>query len=1156
MRKITLLAISLFLFLNLQAVEYFISLDGNDSNTGTSESVAFKSIQKGVDILKPGDILTILPGEYLQKAEVKCSGTEEKPITIRGKNKKFCVLKGWENIDGKKFKPLENTKFVYAAEVEKMYNFIETDSGKMLDPAPSPDDMDFFRASYYYDKTSKRLYVHTSDGKSPEKHSFKITVMGGNLLNLTSVKNVIIKNLSFSGSAPENFRQSQFGFAIMTLKSENILIDNCDFHYNCGGYLDRQGLKNTIQNCRLSNNITLWWGEFAQIIFESKSSNCTAIDNIITDGGNHGLRFYGWSTDVRGIGNIVINDRNGLYYKCTSGKRLSERNVVDQCTMFNYSDLNHGRPITDLWNTFAMPSYVFDDNNTNLIFESSEKAKFCDTESLDYRLQSDSPFRKKGPDGKDAGAYQFEANVFFVSPDGNDSDDGLSVKSAFLTLGKASKELKAGVTLYLLPGIYKEELVVNAKGTKEKPIIIRSRGASLNASILSLTIENAENIKVEKLSISGTKVKNSRNITLERIYDTNGIKIVSSKNVQLGYSTIFSGAKIEKSSGIELYSSILDSEKGYLLEITQSPDIFMDYDNFINPENKFALFDKNELNSLDAMKKYIRGMRYCVSSSDCFKIVDGKPYLSPFSVCSGMDGKGMAIGAFAIWHDLSAAEITDVKVNYLSPSSASISWALPNTSSVLWRVREGWNDARPVLSCLKYGTTPDCNKKIISLGDVFNNVTVSGLEAGKKYYFRIEVPKIPEVWRAGEPFPLKMVDKFRKTWQAGKTEVFSFTTPENLTRPVCRNLYLSPKGLDSNDGLSRDTAWKSLKKASFEVRPGDTVILRDGVYEGTFRPIVSGLPDFKITLKAENCGSAVIDGSTSLRPCGVFLDLCSNVIIDGIIFENFSAKLFGNRAGMDYGQMEIARSEDITTRNCVFNTRGQYQTCAVLRNVSKIKFINNVFAFSPAQIEGSEIRNIEFNGNTFFWASIRNLLLSRFAKGSELIVKNNLFAGQNRQKVFQKKNRYGRFLEDAKASKVKVLCDYNAWYFSPTDPYNFCGLEEFPAALPKKTGNKALPYEFQGDEEFPEGSKPPFGIKRLQDKFGIEKNSIEIKELLFKSGIPSDYMKDGFGKLLKEFIDKNKNRFTLRDFELPDNSPLKNSGENGVRIGAGIPNTK
>ncbi|OGV46686.1 MAG: hypothetical protein A2017_13845 [Lentisphaerae bacterium GWF2_44_16] len=1137
MRKITLFLVSLFLLLNLRAVEYFISLDGNDSNPGTSANSAFKTVKKAVDILKPGDILTILPGEYLQQALVKCSGTPEKPIVIRGTDKKFCILKGWKDINGEDFKAVSGSRFTYVAEIENnVFNVIESDTGQMLDPAPGIEDMDSFRSSYCYDKASKKLYIHSSDGKSPESHSFKVTVIPGYLLNPVNVKNMVIENLSFCGSYAEDSRMAGWGYAIRTYQCENILIRNCEFHYNCGGYSDSYGLKNTIRDCRLSNNLALGYGELGQIMFSMKSTDCTALNNIITDGINHGLRFYGHAKNVRAIGNIIVNDGIGLYYKATAGSRLAERNVVDECKRCNYSDLQGGQPIKDLWNTFATPSFVFDPNNSNLIFNpAKDNPNFCDTESLDYRLQSDSPYRKKGPDGKDAGAYQFEANVFFVSPNGNDNNDGLSVKSAFLTLEKASKKLKAGVTLYLLPGIYKEPLTVSVKGTPEKPVTIRSRGNSPGARVSSLLIDNAENIKIEKLSITEALIKNSQDVKLERIYSSKNIEILSCKNVQLGYSTILSEVKIGKSSGVELHHSILSSAKEYLIVSSESPALFSEYNNFISPENKFALIDNNKLNSLDAMKKYVNGMRYCISSPDCFKIVDGKPYLSPSSICSSMDGKGMAIGAFEIWHDVPVAEITDVKVNYLSPSSASISWTLPNTSSVLWRVRGGWSDGRPVLSYLKYGTTPDCGKKIVSLGDIFNSVTINGLEAGKKYYFKIEVPKNPEVWLPDTNLPpFKMLEKFMKTWKAAETELASFTTPAKFTKPACRTLYLSPKGSDGNDGLSRETAWKSLKKASVEVRPGDTVILCDGVYEGTFRPVVSGLPDFKITLKAENCGSAVIDGSNFTRPCGILLDLCSHVVIDGIVLENFSAKLFGNRAGMDYGQLEIIRSGDITARNCIFNAHGQYQS-TVLKDVFDIKFINNVFMFSPAQIAGHYINNIEFRGNTFFYTLISNFNVFKFAANSEVIIKNNLFAGLSKQKVLAHgvgiNGEWKDFFSEAKNKNIKFVCDYNAWYFSPSDPYNFCGFEDFPSDI-----------------------KLPLGVKRLQDKFGIEKHSIEIKNLVFTSGIPVDYMSDDFNKLFDGFLKKNK--LTLKSFELPDNSPLKNSGENGVRIGAGIPNTK
>ena len=48
---------------HVYAAEYFVTKQGNDANNGTSRETAFLTIQKGVDALKPGDTLTIGPGE-------------------------------------------------------------------------------------------------------------------------------------------------------------------------------------------------------------------------------------------------------------------------------------------------------------------------------------------------------------------------------------------------------------------------------------------------------------------------------------------------------------------------------------------------------------------------------------------------------------------------------------------------------------------------------------------------------------------------------------------------------------------------------------------------------------------------------------------------------------------------------------------------------------------------------------------------------------------------------------------------------------------------------------------------------------------------------------------------------------------------------------
>ena len=64
---------------------YFVSNGGNDSNSGISEAESFKTIEKAVSILSPGDKLYIKAGSYQNsKLLISNSGTAEKPIYIEG----------------------------------------------------------------------------------------------------------------------------------------------------------------------------------------------------------------------------------------------------------------------------------------------------------------------------------------------------------------------------------------------------------------------------------------------------------------------------------------------------------------------------------------------------------------------------------------------------------------------------------------------------------------------------------------------------------------------------------------------------------------------------------------------------------------------------------------------------------------------------------------------------------------------------------------------------------------------------------------------------------------------------------------------------------------------------------------------------------------
>ena len=67
----------------IEGTEYFVSVDGDDSNPGTI-SQPFQHVQKAVELLKPGDVCTIREGRYLEEVSISgLQGLPGNPIMFR-----------------------------------------------------------------------------------------------------------------------------------------------------------------------------------------------------------------------------------------------------------------------------------------------------------------------------------------------------------------------------------------------------------------------------------------------------------------------------------------------------------------------------------------------------------------------------------------------------------------------------------------------------------------------------------------------------------------------------------------------------------------------------------------------------------------------------------------------------------------------------------------------------------------------------------------------------------------------------------------------------------------------------------------------------------------------------------------------------------------
>ena len=108
---------------------------------------------------------------------------------------------------------------------------------------------------------------------------------------------------------------------------------------------------------------------------------------------------------------------------------------------------------------------------------------------------------------------------------------------------------------------------------------------------------------------------------------------------------------------------------------------------------------------------------------------------------------------------------------------------------------------------------------------------------------------------------------------------------------IGNNYYVANTGNDNNPGTAT-SPFLTIQKAANIVKPGDTVIVRDGIYTTTRDYIVtlisSGTATNNITFKAEHKGGAIFDGRGNATSYGIEFTNQSYVRMENFEFRNIS----------------------------------------------------------------------------------------------------------------------------------------------------------------------------------------------------------------------------------------------------------------------------
>lgn len=1022
---------------SLWATEFFVAKDGDDQNDGRTAETAFATLQRGVDALEPGDVLTIAPGEYFETVRRTGLGSTEAETVIRAAIPGTAIVRGdrqaptWEQVEG--------SRFIHSGSAQKKPQAIlEHDTLRILAAVPEAAEVETSPGSFFFDEGSSRLTMSPSNLRPPQDRHYTVTVLEGSGLFLEKPVRVVVDGLVFTGFAGTaggwNVLRNR-GWGVALEEPTDCVVRNVTGFFNQGGIGILNGSGNVVDGCLAFGNKT-----HNILVYGGDNNRDNVIENSRAYRSASGMHFY---HRMHGPGTLRNNIAwsHDLDFSNKTGLSANEFKRVERCIgLGDFQAHNLQQSIMGGVNEYDRR---LEAPENNILFRREAdldlEAEFADPWNLDFRLQGNSRFR--GKDGQpDRGPFPFGEDVFFVGPDGSEENDGLSVATAKHSLTEALDGLRPGDTLYLLGGVYDGDLSINLAGAADDPIRIRGRGQDNVVLRGTLDLGHSEAVEFERITFDGTvRGGATRDLTFRNCIftgKTGGLQVSEAEVLRIEHC-FFAGTtlRLVSGTGVWLQGNLHAPNSGAAVMVGGKVDFqFSDYNAFDEGKGVWEI-DGTQLTLMEvqATGREIHSRQEIVEWS----LDDGLPQLGNADAIAGWGPLSRPYGPFAL-RDEPGLAVAGPFVHRAHATSADLEWWFSSPSGIE----------------LSWGTAGEEEQSVrLPPAFQFGGYSLTGLQPDTEYTVRLRA-----VEAEGE-----------------SEESLTFRTANE--DPTPRTYFVAVDGSDSADGKSAQSAFATIAQAATVAGPGDTVVVGGGEYPETVWVRGTGVAGRPVTFRSAP-GEKVSIGTFRLSGK-------EHVRIDGF-YTNGEMRLIG------CGDIQVTRcfsrgpllrtdnSRDVLVKNCVSTSGYPFRGVGVT-NSPRFHLENSVIvnpAIYGALVQNQSDQPVILRNNIFTdsYASKAAVQYFEVARAESLELENNCF--------------YMRLPDEDKEMPVRHLFllyddeayDRGAGHFaglesstkqpSKIEELTRMTLDEFHGAF-GDTGSFAADPQFRGAEglEIPEGGR-------------------------------------------------------------------------------------